>query len=618
MHPIPVDGTPTLPDVARAGEEQRRSGWSAVGRMARLVWRVDRRGVSGTILFACLSALSGVGVVFVGQVALTALLHTSSGSGGGGALVLALVLLAAVTTIGSTVGVLQTQRQRVLAELVSQEIWRRVTRRVVAGRLLDYEETGFSTELERVTQNSVGRPYLVTVGLLGLLSGTIGVASLAAALLSIHPLLLAVLLIGGVPTLLIGRRASRTEFAFVDVVTKPHRRRDYLRALLHARRYAAERIALASDGLLLQRHAELDAFFLAALRRQARRREKYGLVSALSTGLSLALALLCILYLVRVGAISVPQAGAAALAVRLLSGQLGSLYGSIGQLQESMPFLADLERFTKVDPAPRPVGQRLELRSGYRLDGVGFRYPDQSAWAVQDVSLELRPGQVIAVVGENGSGKTTLAKMVAGLYPPTRGSIVWDGRADIRPEDVQRSVSVVLQDYPRYQFSVADNVRIGEPLAPPNDAGIDRALELAGAAEFVRDLPEGWETMLGRDLDEGTDLSGGQWQRLALARALYRDAPVMVLDEPSAALDPRAEHQLFDDVRRILHGRAALLISHRYLSVRLADEIIVMHEGRVVERGTHQELMALDGRYAELFRIQSAAFSIGKSSEVQG
>jgi ATP-binding cassette, subfamily B, bacterial len=220
---------------------------------------------------------------------------------------------------------------------------------------------------------------------------------------------------------------------------------------------------------------------------------------------------------------------------------------------------------------------------------------------VSDVDLDIRPGEVVALVGENGSGKTTLAKIVAGLYEPATGSRDWDG-APLPAPDVRASVTVIFQDFVRYQMTVRDNITISGAGDP------DAAALSAGLTSTLRRLPAGMDTMLGRDLDEGVDISGGQWQRVALARALHRDTPLIVLDEPAAALDPRAEHELFTNVRATLGGRAALLISHRFSSTRLADRIYVMSEGRVVECGTHDELMASAGQYAELYRLQSAAY----------
>jgi ATP-binding cassette subfamily B protein len=227
-----------------------------------------------------------------------------------------------------------------------------------------------------------------------------------------------------------------------------------------------------------------------------------------------------------------------------------------------------------------------------------------------DVSLRIEPGEVVALVGANGSGKTTLAKLLAGLYVPTSGRVCWDGR-DTRDMDRRAllgGTAVVFQDFVRYALSARDNIALGRHERASDTAGIVRAARQAGADEDISGLPSGYETLLGPAFIDGTDLSTGQWQRLALARTFFRDAPLVILDEPTAALDARAEHELFARIGELFAGRSVLLISHRFSTVRSADRIYVLREGRVVEAGTHPELLALGGTYAELFTLQASPY----------
>jgi len=244
------------------------------------------------------------------------------------------------------------------------------------------------------------------------------------------------------------------------------------------------------------------------------------------------------------------------------------------------------------------------------LSEVSYTYPGSTEPAVDHVDLRIGAGEVVSLVGENGSGKTTLAKLIAGLYRPTEGTIYWDGidTSGLEPADVRRSVASIFQDFVRYQLSALENIGLGEPDRVEDETAARAAAEQAGAAGFLEALPQGYQTILSREYADGRDLSVGQWQRVALARAFRRDAPLVILDEPTAALDPRAEHALFADVRRLLQGRSALLISHRFSSVRTADRIYVLEAGAVVESGSHDELMALSGLYSELFQLQARAY----------
>jgi ATP-binding cassette subfamily B protein len=227
------------------------------------------------------------------------------------------------------------------------------------------------------------------------------------------------------------------------------------------------------------------------------------------------------------------------------------------------------------------------------------------------VSIEIKAGEVVALVGENGSGKSTLAKVLAGLYTPQSGMVTWDGVdiATLDQTELSHKVAVIFQDFIRYHLSAGQNIGLGDIDARPAVAvTIEGAAEQAGAHGFIERLPAGFETLLGPEFMGGVDLSTGQWQRMALARAFYRDAPLVILDEPTAALDARAEHELFVRIRKLLTGRTVLLISHRFSSVRNADRVYVLHEGRLIESGTHAELIAAGGRYAEMYALQAAAY----------
>jgi ATP-binding cassette subfamily B protein len=313
--------------------------------------------------------------------------------------------------------------------------------------------------------------------------------------------------------------------------------------------------------------------------------------------------------------VALGSAAAAATAIALLGQRLTFLGYGVSNLMESAFFVDDFLSFIKAteelppSPSGAPVGGVADPVQ-IVVDDVSFTYPAGSAPALRGVSLTIQPGEVVALVGANGSGKTTLAKLIAGLYLPDGGTVRWDGlaTADADRDALRARAAVVFQDFLRYVLPARENIGLGRHERLEDDAGIEAASVRAGADEDLSALPQGYATLLGPQFVGGTDLSVGQWQRVALARAFFRDAPLVILDEPTAALDARAEHQLFERLRELLAGRSVLLISHRFSSVRAADRIYVLHEGEVVEHGTHEELVDAAGLYAELFTLQAAAY----------
>jgi ATP-binding cassette, subfamily B, bacterial len=282
-------------------------------------------------------------------------------------------------------------------------------------------------------------------------------------------------------------------------------------------------------------------------------------------------------------------------------------------LYENTLFLDDFNSFVELVPeleAARPTGTAPASFSVLSVEAVSFAYPGTQLLALDDVTLQLHAGEICALVGENGSGKTTLAKLLCQLYVPTSGRILWDGvdTATCDRDALRRQVSVIFQDFGQYFLPAEMNIGVGDHERASDRESVIAAAREAGADDFLALLPQGYETILGRQFEGGVELSVGQWQRVAIARAFFRGAPFVILDEPTAALDPRAEHELFERIREVARDRTVLFISHRFSSVRCADRIFVLDHGRVVESGSHDELTENDGLYAELFTLQAAAY----------
>jgi ATP-binding cassette subfamily B protein len=598
-------------------EEQRRKpsprALPRVTRSAlRLVWQASRSGFLSAAFFQILGAVMATALVLASKLGVDALLAAQRGTASTATMVPAILLIAVVTAVSAASAALQSQQQRLLGEHVSCAAWDRMLD--VTGRvnLEFFESPRFFEQLKRVEYNSIVRPVTVTTAVFGLLGGLLGAVGLFVALLTIEPLLVPLLLVAGVPALLLTRRAAKTEFDFAVRYTPTMRVRDYLRTVLTGREAAKEVRAFGAERALRERHNVASRRMLQGVRGQVRRRQRYAVTITGCSAIVLAATLSLVVYFITTHRLTIAGAGAAVVAVRLLSSRLDQLVSSIGTLFESSVFLEDLERFLSLSVKTDSIGTGTAAphRREIMLSGVSYTYPGSDQPAVNEVNLQIGAGEVIALVGENGSGKTTLAKLIAGLYAPTGGSIRWDGvdTRELEPADIRRSVAVIFQDFVRYQLSALENIGLGEPDEVEDEAGARRAAVQAGAAGFLDTLPLGYQTILSREYANGRDLSVGQWQRVALARAFRRDAPLVVLDEPTAALDPRAEHALFADVRQLLRGRSALLISHRFSSVRSADRIYVMESGRIVESGCHNDLMASEGLYSELFQLQARAY----------
>jgi ATP-binding cassette subfamily B protein len=503
---------------------------------------------------------------------------------------------------------------RLLAEHTVRHVGQQIMAVASSVDLESFERPAFFDHLQRATKNGVSAPIDIASGAIHMMAAALGIAGIIAALAAIQPLLVPMVLLGYAPIWIASTRNSLALYTFDFGHTANDRARAYLQQVLTARETAKEVRAFSLFGFLSDRWGRLFADRMSGIRTLVRQQLRRSSIASVVTSLLLAATFGVLIAMWLGGRIGLAGGATAAIALQQLGARLQIVSQQANSLYESGLFLEDYTSFLKLggaaaarDPAahaaPRGFTQ-LAVR------GVDYSYPGAARPALQDVSMELRGGEIIALVGENGSGKTTLAKLLCGLYPPKRGEILWDG-ADLRtfdPEELRRSIAVIFQEFARYQLSGWDNLAVGDPARAGDRAGMEAAAREAGAHPFLAALASGYDTVLSPQFDGGADLSLGQWQRVAIARAFFRDAPFLVLDEPTAALDPRAEADLFASLRTLCAGRTVLLISHRFSSVRSADRIYVLHEGRIVEHGSHAQLMKERGRYAEMFTLQASSY----------
>jgi ATP-binding cassette, subfamily B, bacterial len=605
--------------------EERVGGWRQVPSLTRdalrVAWKASPDQLLATLLLQGAAGGAMTVQLLAAQQALQKLLLLPEpGTTGSDVIPAFAVLIGAMIAMGAFTA-LADQRQRLLGELVAQHAFRQIISVSTRVEMAAFENPEFHDQLERARTSAITRSIMMISSVSGLTLGLLTSGGIAVALLLLEPLLLPLVLVSGVPMLLATILNSRRAYSFEWGMTPQNRERAYLVELLTRRNAAKELRVFGATAFLRSRYEALTLERLQRMRVFLRERLAVALIGSVSTSVGMGVALSALAFFIATGRVDVATALTAGAAMQQLSTRLFGINTSLGQLVESGMFVDDYSTFLKLLPAARAEEldeededafvERPRARfNGVRVEGVSFAYPDTDSPVLDDVSLRIDPGEVVALVGENGSGKTTLVKLICQLYRPLSGQISWTGEdgVDLDPRAVREDTTVLFQDFLHYHLTIEDNIALGRVGREPTPEAIRTAAQQAGADRFVQQLPEGYETRLGRQFANGYELSIGQWQRLSLARAFFRGGGFLVLDEPTASLDPKAESALFQQMRELWRGRSVLLVSHRFSSVRSADRIYVLQDGRLTEGGSHAELMAARGHYAELFSLQAAAY----------
>lgn len=478
-----------------------------------------------------------------------------------------------------------------------------------------FEGSQFHDRLQRARAASGGQSSAVVFGLVTIVSTLVVAAGVVGVLITVAPILVPIAVLGYLPIAIVNVRNNRARYELERDLTELQRDRAYLEYVMTDRVEAKEIRAYDVAPTLRRWHHRLWDIRLERLRELVRRRLVLTTTGSAVTTLVLVATLSFALILAGRGTITIGDAAVAIVGLQQLNGRLQSAGSAFAGVHEGVSFLRDFERFRATLPVireRRPSGVPPTPPTSITVDGVGYRYPGATVDALGSVNFELRRGQILAIVGANGSGKTTLSKLLCQLLPPTRGTVSWDGvdLAACDPALTRAQIAPVFQDYARYMFSLRRAIGLGDTDRMDDEVAIRWAAASAGVEELIDEHSEGLDVRLGKAFTGGIDISIGQWQRLAIARALFRDAPVVVLDEPSASLDPRAEADLFELLQALCDDRIVIFVSHRFATVRAADVVMVLDQGEVVEMGAHDELMALDGLYADLFNIQADRFGL--------
>jgi ATP-binding cassette subfamily B protein len=479
--------------------------------------------------------------------------------------------------------------------------------------LEDFEDSELQDKLDRARRQTMGRMTLLGQ-LLGQAQDIVTIIAFAAGLAIYAPWLIVLLVLALVPAF-IGEAHFNAQSYSLNYQWTPERRElDYVRQTGASVESAKEVKIFGLNAFLIDRYRTLAERFYLANRTLAIRRAGWGgLLTALGTvGYYLAYAFIA--WRTVRGDFTIGDLTFLAGSFRRLRNLLEGLLIGFSQVAGQALYLDDLFSFFEIQPEivspadPRPFP--TPIATGFVFEDVGFSYPGAERWAVRHLSFTLRAGEVLALVGENGAGKTTLVKLLARLYDPDEGRILLDGH-DLREYDVEQlraNIGVIFQDFVRYHLTAAENIAVGQIGAREDRARIEEAARRSLADEVIRKLPDGYDQVIGKRFKTGVDLSGGEWQKIAIARAYMRQAQLLILDEPTAALDARSEFEVFQRFKELSEGNTAVLISHRFSTVRMADRILVLEAGRIEEIGSHEELLAAGRRYAELFELQAAGY----------
>lgn len=591
----------------------KEAGGLAKSATKLVIAATGRREILIGFLMQIIGAVSIAIFILLGPVALNNLQKAVDRDIGTASLFAPAFFLGLLIGVQMALSVIQRQRQQLVGELISRHMQRTVMNVTTSVPLETFEEPDFHNRVERIRQGD-RYPMEISLGLTGLLRGVVGAIAATLALLFVAPALTPLVILAIVPAWFGASRQGIRAYRFCWDMTPEDRQRHYLFDLLTGRRAALEIRAFGTAGYLMSGYLRLYDQRLAGLASILRKAAVTAIASAAASASILAATLVFITWMTVQSDMTTSQAVFGLAGVGFFGSRLSTATHAFGMLSEARLFLGDYLAFTKdvrthssLSGVEKHQIKEIHLIS---VEGITFAYPNSETPAVSNVSLSIGAGQLIAIVGDNGSGKTTLAKLIANLYVPQRGEIYWNGlpTSQLEEHSLRSSITVLPQDSCQYRLTVRENIGLGQPDGIDDRLRMEGAVRSAGATSLLEELEDGYSTWLGPENEGGRDLSIGQWQRIALARAFFRPAQLIILDEPGSALDAEAERNLFKLLKEMLHDRTVVFISHRFWAVKDADFVYVMDNGSIIESGTHPALMAQNARYANMYRRQAELY----------
>jgi ATP-binding cassette subfamily B protein len=629
-------GFPPPPREQPQGNKSLREQWQElriaygnIPRAFRLVWQAHRTGTIGMLLVTLLAAGLPAGQAWAGKLIVDSVVASITGAAAVDAATMQaafarvlpfLLLEFALLTIGSVTSQGRTLLEHILHARMKHQINVAIMEKALMLELAYFEDADFYDKLQNARREADFRALNVINTSFLMIQNTITLASFAAILLAFSPLITLLLFGAALPSFVAQTRYSNLYFRLLTWRAPEFRRMRYLEHVLTVDESAKEIKLFGLGEPLLERYQKLFWSFNREDESLATRRSVMSILWGLLSIISYYGAYAWIVWRTIQGVITLGDMTLYLTLFRQSQTIFQAMFAGMGRLYESGLFLKNLFDFLNLQPQMRGLlaeeqrhGTRRvprPLQQGIEFCAVSFRYPGREEWALHHVNLHIAPGEKLALVGANGAGKTTMIKLLTRLYDPTEGHILLDG-VDLRDYDIadlHQCIGVIFQDFVQYHTNARENIGFGQIAALEDEARIALAAQRGGADEVIARLPEGYETILGRWFAQGQELSGGQWQKVALGRAFMRDGEVLVLDEPTAALDAEREYEIFRRFHSLTEGKTTLLISHRFSTVRMADRIAVLQDGQVTELGTHHELLAQAGTYARLFHLQAEGY----------
>lgn len=613
--PVSKNGSSAKENIDRLTLRERLVAFNYLPDFFRLVWHASPSITLMNLLLRIVKSLMPLSILYVSKLIIDqVVILAKGGNSHESTAVWPLILLSfALAMLSDILNRIISFLDSMLSDRFTSYTSIRIMTHAATLDLEQFEDASFYDKLERARQQTIGRSILLSQ-LLGQVQGFVTIAFLSVGLILFNPWLILILLFSVLPAFWGEYYFNGKHYSLIRSQTEGKRELDYLRFVGASIETAKEIKLFDLSAFFIDRFRKLSGKFYIDNRRLALRQAIGGAGLTLFGALGYFIAFSMIVRSVQAGSASIGDLTFLIGSFQQMKGVLSELTANFSSISQGVIHLRDFFTFFHIQPKIRSVPGSISfpnpVKSGFTFENVGFKYENSEQWANRHLSFSIKTGEKLALVGENGAGKTTLVKLLTRLYDPTEGRILLDG-IDLKEynlTELRKNIGIIFQDFYHYQMTSSKNIAVGNIEEVENQALIKDSAQKSMADQVIEGLPNKYDQVLGKYFNKGVELSGGEWQKIALARTYMRDAQLIILDEPTAALDAKSEYKVFQHFSDLTNNKSAVLISHRFSTVRMVDRILVLHKGEIVEMGSHRELLELGGRYAELFELQAMGY----------